>query len=139
MKGANPGDVWEFSHIHYSNPERVNHPTQKPEALIKRIILASSNKDDVVLDPFVGSGTTCVVANFLNRKWIGFDINPDYIKMSKNRIKEEINMLDSFDPREARVPKDLKAQLEQLAKKQNRSLNNLVVTILKDFLDGTQK
>ncbi|MEK6645962.1 MAG: site-specific DNA-methyltransferase [Candidatus Firestonebacteria bacterium] len=108
MKGANPGDVWEFSHVHYSNPERVEHPTQKPEALMKRIILASSNKDDVVLDPFVGSGTTCVVANFLTRKWIGFDINPDYIKVAKDRVKKEMNILDSFDPREARTPKDSK-------------------------------
>lgn len=108
MSGANPGDVWEFSHVHYSNPERVNHPTQKPEALMKRIISASSNKGDIVLDPFAGSGTTCAVANFLNRKWIGFDINPDYVKMAKKRISEEINALDSFDPREKRTPRDVK-------------------------------
>lgn len=107
MKGANPGDVWQFSHIHYSNPERLNHPTQKPEAIIKRIILASSNKEDLVLDPFVGSGTTCVVANLLNRNWIGIDMNPDYIKMSKNRIKKEETLFDSFDPREKRITKDL--------------------------------
>lgn len=107
MKGANPGDVWEFSHVHYSNPERVNHPTQKPEALMKRIILASSNKGDLVLDPFVGSGTTCLVANFFNRKWIGIDINPDYIEMSRKRIKQEKTLLDSIDPREERTPRDL--------------------------------
>lgn len=108
MKGANPGDVWQFSHVHYSNPERVNHPTQKPEALLNRIILASSNEDSVVVDPFVGSGTTCVVANLLKRKWIGIDINPEYIAMSENRIKQEKTLLDSFDPREQRTPKDLK-------------------------------
>jgi len=108
MKGANPGDVWEFSHVHYSNPERAQHPTQKPEALIKRIISASSNKGDIVLDPFVGSGTTCVVSNFLHRKWIGFDINPEYIEMSEKRIKKELATLDSFDAREARTPKDLR-------------------------------
>ena len=108
MKGANPGDVWQFSHIHYSNPERLNHPTQKPEAIIKRIILASSNKKDVVLDPFVGSGTTCVVANMLGRKWVGIDVNPDYIKMSEGRLKKKVNLFDSFDPREKRVSKNLK-------------------------------
>ena len=108
MKGANPGDVWQFSHIHYSNPERLSHPTQKPEALMKRIILASSNKGDLVVDPFVGSGTTCVVANILKRKWIGIDINPEYIKMSEDRIKEEKDFFDSFDPREKRTPKNLK-------------------------------
>ena len=110
MSGANPGDVWEFSHVHYSNPERVNHPTQKPEALMKRIISASSNKGDLIVDPFAGSGTTCVVANFLSRRWIGVDINPDYAKMSEERIKEEMNMLDSFDPREQRIPRDLKVR-----------------------------
>ena len=109
MKGANPGDVWQFSHIHYSNPERLPHPTQKPEALMKRIILASSNEDDLIVDPFVGSGTTCVVANILKRRWIGIDINPKYIKMSEDRIKEEKNFFDSFDPRETRTPKDLKS------------------------------
>lgn len=108
MSGANPGDVWEFSHIHYSNPERAGHPTQKPEALMKRIILASSNKGDLVVDPFAGSGTTCVVSNFLGRKWIGFDINPEYINMSEERIKKQLNIFDSFDPREQRAPKDLK-------------------------------
>ncbi len=108
MSGANPGDVWEFSHIHYSNPERLDHPTQKPEALMKRIILASSNERDIVLDPFVGSGTTCVVANALKRKWIGIDINPKYIEMSQERINKESSLLDSFDPRESRTPKDIK-------------------------------
>lgn len=107
MSGANPGDVWEFSHIHYSNPERLDHPTQKPEALMKRIVLASSNEGDIVLDPFVGSGTSCVVANILKRKWIGIDINPKYIEMSEKRMRKEINLFDSFDPREARIPRDL--------------------------------
>ncbi len=108
MKGANPGDVWQFSHIHYSNPERLDHLTQKPEALMKRIILASSNEGDVVLDPFVGSGTTCVVANALKRKWIGIDINPEYINMSEQRLKKETELFDSYDPREKRVPRDVK-------------------------------
>lgn len=108
MSGANPGDVWEFSHVHYSNPERMNHPTQKPEALIKRIISASSNKGNIILDPFVGSGTTCAVADFLDRKWIGVDINPEYIKMSKERIAKKNDTLDSFDIRELRISRDCK-------------------------------
>lgn len=113
MKAANPGDVWEFSHVHYSNPERIEHPTQKPEALIKRIILASSNEGDIVIDPFVGSGTTCVVSNLLKRKWIGIDINPEYIKMSENRIRQEKVLLDSYDPREKRQTRDLKIKHKQ--------------------------
>ncbi len=113
MAGANPGDVWQFSHVHYSNPERQPHPTQKPLAVMERIIKASSNENDVVLDPFVGSGTTCVAANALKRKWIGIDTNPDYIKMSEKRVKAKYE-LDSFDPREARVPKDIKGLEKQV-------------------------
>jgi site-specific DNA-methyltransferase (adenine-specific) len=104
MAGANPGDVWQFSHVHYCSAERQPHPTQKPEALIERIIQASSNPGDLVVDPFVGSGTTCRVANLLARNWLGIDINPDYVTLSKQRIYNEPLELDSVDPRINRVP-----------------------------------
>jgi site-specific DNA-methyltransferase (adenine-specific) len=107
MMGANPGDVWQFSHVHYCSAEREPHPTQKPEALIERMILASSNKGDAVLDPFVGSGTTCRVADALKRRWIGFDRNPDYVAMSRKRMSENAAGFDSSDPRVGRTPKDL--------------------------------
>jgi len=107
MEGANPGDVWEFSHVHYSNPERTAHPTQKPEALIDRIIAAASDPGDVVLDPFVGSGTTCRVAKLRGRNWIGIDINPDYVRMSEERLLANAPDLDSTDPRTQRIPRDL--------------------------------
>ena len=64
------------------------HPTQKPEALLYRIILASSKKGDVILDPFIGSGTTAVVAKKLQRNFIGIDNNKDYVKLAKKRIKK---------------------------------------------------
>jgi DNA modification methylase len=107
MAGANPGDVWQFSHVHYCSAERESHPTQKPEALLERILCASSNVEDVVLDPFVGSGTTCRVAQILRRQWIGIDINPEYIEMSRRRLELAEAELDSFDPRTHRVPRDL--------------------------------
>ena len=107
MRGANPGDVWEFSHVHYCNENRENHPTQKPEGLIERMILASSDESFTVLDPFLGSGTTLRVCQQLNRKGIGVEINPDYINMSKARLKREFNGFDSVDPRVSRVPLDL--------------------------------
>jgi len=112
MAGANPGDVWEFSHVHYSNPQRQNHPTQKPEALLERIILASTNSGDLVMDPFVGSGTTCRVAAVLQREWIGIDINPEYVRMSQARIESVFNQFDSVDPRKARKPIDLPSEDE---------------------------
>lgn len=107
MAGANPGDVWQFSHVHYCSAEREQHPTQKPEALIERIVRASSDPEDFVLDPFVGSGTTCKVANVLGRRWIGIDINPEYIAMTQRRINTAFEGFDSFDPRTQRIPKDL--------------------------------
>jgi len=65
---------------------RAAHPTQKPEEMLKRIILASSNKDDLVLDPFLGSGTTAFIAKKLGRNWIGIEKNNEYIKIAKKRI-----------------------------------------------------
>lgn len=108
MRGANPGDVWTFSHVHYSNPNRQNHPTQKPEGLIERMILASTDKGDCVLDPFSGSGTTARVCQQLDRNVIAFELNPDYVEMTNQRLSEPFNGFDSVDPRMARVPNDLR-------------------------------
>ncbi len=107
MRGANPGDVWEFSHIHYCQENRQEHPTQKPEGLIERMVLASSNEGDLVLDPFSGSGTTLRVCQQLNRNCVGIELNEDYIKMTKNRLSEKFTGFDSIDPRMERVPNDL--------------------------------
>ena len=107
MRGANPGNVWEFSHVHYCNKNRKQHPTQKPEALFERMILASSNLNDTVLDPFVGSGTTLRVCQQTGRSGIGIDMNPEYIEMVKERLEEKFNGFDSVDERMKRVPNDL--------------------------------
>ena len=69
-----------------SSKERVNYPTQKPVALLERIIKASSNQGDVVFDPFCGSGTTLRAAKTLDRKYIGIDQNPEAIRISENRL-----------------------------------------------------
>lgn len=107
MRGANPGNVWEFSHMHYCNKNRKKHPTQKPEGLYERMILASSNEGDTILDPFVGSGTLLRVCQQTGRKGIGIDINPDYIEMTKERLQEPFDGFDSIDERMKRVPNDL--------------------------------
>lgn len=107
MRGANPGDVWEFSHVHYCQENRQNHPTQKPEGLIERMVLASSNEGDIVLDPFSGSGTTLRVCQQLNRKGIGFELNQEYVLMTEERLKMPFTGFDSIDPRMERVPNDL--------------------------------
>lgn len=107
MRGANPGDVWEFSHVHYCQDNRFEHPTQKPEGLIERMVLASSDEGDLIVDPFSGSGTTLRVCQQLGRDAVGFELNPDYVEMTNHRLAAEFNGFDGIDSRMERVPNDL--------------------------------
>lgn len=107
MRGANPGDVWEISHIHYCQKGRQEHPTQKPEALIERMVLASSDEGDMVVDPFSGSGTTLRVCQQLNRNCIGIELNKEYVELTKARLDSSFEGFDSVDERMLRVPNDL--------------------------------
>ncbi|SFE98592.1 adenine-specific DNA-methyltransferase [Sunxiuqinia elliptica] len=88
-----PGNVWEFARVRYRMEEYEKHPTQKPIALLERIIKASTNKNDVVLDPFSGTFTTSFMAKKLGRKSIGIEINEDYVKIGLRRVLE----LDSIN------------------------------------------
>lgn len=107
MRGANPGNVWEFSHMHYCNIKRQEHPTQKPEGLYERMILASSNKGDVVLDLFGGSGTCVHVCQHTERKGISIELNPEYCKITEKRLLEPFTGFDSIDEKMLRCPNDL--------------------------------
>lgn len=82
-----PGNVWDFSRVRFKMDEYENHPTQKPEALIERIIKASSNPGDVILDPFSGSFTTSAVAIRLGRISVGIDLNEEYYEMGLRRTR----------------------------------------------------
>jgi len=85
---THPSNIWtDLTVPFWSMPENTEHPTQKPEKLIERIILASSNENDLVFDPFLGSGTTCVVAKRLKRKYLGFEINKKYFILACKRLK----------------------------------------------------
>ncbi len=81
-----PGNVWYFPRVRYRMQEYEEHPTQKPEALLERIIKASSNPNDTVLDPFAGTFTTCAVAQRLNRKSVGIEIQEQYAKIGLRRL-----------------------------------------------------
>lgn len=85
--GAKPKDVLECPTTCNGMHEKTPHPTQKPEELIRRIILVSSNIGDVVLDPFCGSGTTPVCSEQLQRKWLACDISSEYLEWAKNRLE----------------------------------------------------
>lgn len=81
-----PGNVWYYPRVRYRMAEYEEHPTQKPESLLKRIIAASSNPGDVVLDPFSGSFTACSVAHQMGRQVIGIERNLDYFKIGLRRL-----------------------------------------------------
>ncbi len=84
--GYNPKDIWSISRIHAQSPEREKHPTQKPLELVDRIIRSSCEKDGVVLDPFMGTGTTAISAINNKRNYIGFELNAEYVSMIDDRI-----------------------------------------------------
>ena len=107
--GAMRGDVWAFPTLagKLFKDEKTPHPTQKPEGLYERMILASSMSGDIVLDPFLGSGTALRVCQQTGRKGIGIEINPEYIQMTKERLADEFKGFDSIDERMKRVPNDL--------------------------------
>lgn len=102
MRGANPGNVWEFSNV-----SRHSFPTQKPEALYERMILASSREGDLVVDPFLGSGTCLRVCQQTGRRAIGIDNDEACVLMAERRLEEEFTGFDSIDERMYRVPADM--------------------------------
>ena len=81
-----PGNTWYIPRVRYRMPEYEEHPTQKPEALLERIIRASSNSGDIVLDPFAGTFTTCAVAQKLERVSIGIELQLDFVKIGIRRL-----------------------------------------------------
>jgi len=87
-EGVPENDVWQIPFVAPSARERLGYPTQKPEALLDRIIRASSNEGDTILDPFCGCGTTIAVAQRLHRRWIGIDITHLAVALMKHRLKD---------------------------------------------------
>ncbi len=86
-KGAKPKDIIEVPTTCNGMEEKTPHPTQKPEELLRKLVLASSNQNDLVIDPFSGSGTTLVVAEQLGRKWLGCDLSHEYNEWAIQRLE----------------------------------------------------
>jgi site-specific DNA-methyltransferase (adenine-specific) len=96
--GPKVADVWtDISPLQGSSAERLGYPTQKPLELLERIIQASSNEGDLVLDPFCGCGTAVAAAQKLNRKWIGIDITHLSISLMKYRLKDSLGLVEKKD------------------------------------------
>jgi site-specific DNA-methyltransferase (adenine-specific) len=89
-EGVPLSDVWDIPYLNPKARERVGYPTQKPILLLERIIKIDTDPDDTVLDPFCGSGTTLVAAQFLERNSIGMDISEDAVELTKARLKQPL-------------------------------------------------
>jgi len=96
-EGKIPDDVWELESINSNSPERLGYPTQKPLSLLERIIKASSNEGDIVLDAFCGCGTTLSVAQVEKRKWIGIDISPTSCRVVADRLERTLGIKEGRD------------------------------------------
>jgi hypothetical protein len=96
QEGAVVGDLWtDIDQVRASKSERIGYPTQKPEALLERIIQCASNENDVILDPFLGGGTAVLVADRLRRKWIGIDQSVAAIKVSELRLNKQQDLFSN--------------------------------------------
>jgi len=96
--GRNPTDVWYFDRVNNMTKQKnnINHPCVYPIPMIERIIKMSSNKNDWVLDPFLGSGTTLIAAANLGRNGMGIEIDKNYRNLINNRVKREVNLQEEF-------------------------------------------
>ncbi|MFQ6065844.1 MAG: DNA methyltransferase [bacterium] len=127
-KGKVPEDVWEISPINSMAKERLGYPTQKPEALLERIIKASSNEGDFVLDPFCGCGTTLIVAERLKRKWIGIDITHLAVALMEYRLRDTFG--DFVEYKVVGVPVSVK-DAEDLAKRNRFQFQSWALSLVK--------
>ena len=107
QRGLPLGDVWtDIPPINSQAKERLGYPTQKPEALLERIIQASSNEGDVILDPFCGCGTAVAAAHKLGRQWLGIDVTHLAVALMKNRLKTAFDLDPGTDYKVVGEPQD---------------------------------
>ena len=124
-------DWWEIPYLNSMAEERLGYPTQKPLALLERIIQASSNKGDIVLDPFCGCGTAVEAARRLNRRWAGVDISSFAIDLVRKRLKDESIPVKG-------IPADL-ASARKLAREKPFEFESWAVTRLPGFAPNTKQ
>lgn len=138
-KGVPLNDVWDIPYLNPKAKERVGYPTQKPLLLLERIIEITTNEHDLVLDPFCGSGTTCVAAKLLNRNYIGIDNSQDAVALAIKRIntpiKTDSNLLKngrkSYDNADKYALSLLKG-LDFNPVQRNKGIDAILVNLYKD-------
>lgn len=118
-RGATMNDYWsDINSLQTWSPERIGYPTQKPVELLKRVIKASSDPENIILDPFCGCATTCVAAENLNRKWIGIDLSSKAIELVRHRLTKEVGMFGEVNHR-TDIPQN-KTEITEQPKKLRR-------------------
>jgi len=120
-KGVRENDVWQIPFIAPSAKERLGYPTQKPEALLERIIKASSNENDIILDAYCGCGTTVAVSQRLDRKWIGIDITYQSISLILKRLEDSFGKEVLQTIKLDGIPKDIESARELANKADDRT------------------
>lgn len=138
-KGVPLSDVWEIPYLNPKAKERTGYPTQKPILLLERILEIATNENDVVLDPFCGSGTTLVAANLLNRNAVGIDLSANAVEITQKRletkVKTESQLLNKGREAYKNADEDLLALLqgiEYATVQRNKGID----AILKDDVKG---
>ena len=142
-KGVPLNDVWQIPFLNPKAKERVGYPTQKPIELLEKILKIASKEGDIVLDPFLGSGTTAVTAKLLKRNFIGFDINSNAIGLAQLRLKELVkteskllkNGLESYENKTENQKKIL-ARFECNIVQRNKGIDAILKEKIDDKLVG---
>lgn len=116
-------DVWDISGVFNLSNEYMGYPTQKPTELLETIIRSSSDKKDLILDPFCGCGTTIAAAEELDRKWIGIDISPTAAKVMKKRMKKR----KKIDPKIIGIPQKLELKKDWIKNLEPIDFQNYIV------------
>ena len=138
-RGVPLSDTWEVPYLNPKARERCGYPTQKPLLLLERIIRLASNRNDLVLDPFCGSGTTLVAAKLHNRRFLGIDSSVEAVKLSRQRaqnpIRSDSNLLKKGRDTYKNLPEDIVAMLSDLPVKLVQR-NSGIDAIHDRFVDG---
>lgn len=138
-KGVPLSDVWEIPYLNPKAKERVGYPTQKPLILLEQIIKLVTEEGDIVLDPFVGSGTTVVAAKMLKRGYLGIDISQEAVDLTKERL-EKLVKTESFLLKKGRASyqkqKEQQVELLKMIGAIPVQRNNGIDGFLKEYIDG---
>ena len=139
--GYNPKDLWSVARLHKEHPERVDHPTQKPLEIIERMVLASCPPDGLILDPFMGTGTTALAARRCGRHFVGFELNPEYCTIIERRLaSSEAHVQENTNqPSQPIRPKPNKLSIPPNAKEIVNTRRNYPEQDKLDLVDVPQK